>query len=684
MVAFASASFAQDSGQTEEQDGIEEIVVTGVTRDTVKFDATFSLNTLSEDDLKVLGAHGTAELLGNIPGFYPEGGTAGETHNNVLVRGLPQAGGYRYVPNLIDGLPAYEEPEAPFMNNDVFIKNDLMTTAVEAVKGGPGGILYSNALGSAVNYITRTGTQEYEGAFKLELGDWDHVRGEFFHAGPLNDNLTYAVGGFFRVAEGVRDVGYTGNSGGQLRANLLYTSDDESLTLKLQSHVIRDKTNFYQELPFALVSGRNLFAGDDMNPPANPGTPGSPVELDASDAQTLGVELGDGAVLSTATSFYQLYDAAGNQFDLDISDGINPEFNIFTVNVDKELDNGWSASAALRYTSGSNGFSALFNLPPQDDQAGNFRNSKLQAFCEDGIVDDMDDPDMDGIDDDTVFTTAHINDEQLCAVYGGVIPGAATLALDSPDLPTVTATVKGYYADTVTGADLSTATEAPDILANIRPVYGVVDAKNLTADFRLGKEFEIGGASHDLTLGAYVSHYTYDVFSVFASAWSDISEDARLVDFYAVDAMDQQVGPSITRGGVDQPAQFGLGASATMRTNALYALDHFSLLDDRLKVDVGVRWQELAVDRSTTNSFDDTNDGPDDLTPANVVRGSTADTLADNAVNLPDGRPRFASEEYDDIGWSVGANYLLAENTGFFGDISVYATVADSFRLPRL
>ncbi|MDC2887589.1 hypothetical protein [Psychrosphaera algicola] len=98
----------------------------------------------------------------------------------MLVRGLPQAGGYRYVPNLIDGLPAYEEPEAPFMNNDVFIKPDLMTVTVEAVKGGPSAILYSNALGAAVNYITRTGGQEFEGAYKLEVGDWGHVRNEFF------------------------------------------------------------------------------------------------------------------------------------------------------------------------------------------------------------------------------------------------------------------------------------------------------------------------------------------------------------------------------------------------------------------------------------------------------------------------------------------------------------------------
>lgn len=140
LFAQEAAQEAQQTEKAEVQD-IERVIVTGVTRNMQKMEATFSINTISEEEMKVLAPHGAAELLGNIPGFFPEGGTAGESHNNVLVRGLPQAGGYRYVPNLIDGLPVYEEPEAPFMNNDVFIKPDLMTTTVEAVKGGPGGVL---------------------------------------------------------------------------------------------------------------------------------------------------------------------------------------------------------------------------------------------------------------------------------------------------------------------------------------------------------------------------------------------------------------------------------------------------------------------------------------------------------------------------------------------------------------
>lgn len=624
LLALGSAS-SMAIAQSEDDEALsllEEVIVTGVAKETRKFDATFNINTLDQADIKQLAPNGTAELLGNIPGFFAEGGTAGETHNNVLVRGLPQAGGYRYVPNLIDGLPVYEEPEAPFMNNDVFIKGDLMTVSVEAVKGGPGAIFYSNALGAAVNYVTRTGTQTFEGEYKLELGDWGHVRNDFFVAGPINQNLTYAVGGYYRESDGQRDPGFTGNKGGQLRGNLLFTSDDERTTAKVQAHVIDDSTIFYQNVPFSVPNNRA------------PGTEDDPFEIDPGSVKSLGVDFGTGTVLSDATADYMLYDNEGKPLKLDLRDGIKPEFDIFTLEVMHELENGVRIEGKVRHTSGTSGFYAMFNDPPAE--------------------------------------TSRLTTDQYNRIksFSGVLGDAYADATS----------VKAYYTDTVTGTNLSTATEAPAILAHNIPVYAKVGADNLTGDFRLSKEFELGDSSHEVTLGAYASEFTYDVFSVFASAWGDISGSSRLVDLYAVNDAEQQVGPSITRGGMDQPAIFGLGADSTMQTTAFYLHDHMEFMDDRLKVDLGVRWQELDVDRTTTNSFDPGNSS-EDFTPNNIVVGSTSDTLADNFVNVPDGSPQQAKEKYDDYGWSVGSNYLLIED-GSWGDVSVFGTVSDSFRLP--
>ncbi|ESQ86498.1 hypothetical protein ABENE_18415 [Asticcacaulis benevestitus DSM 16100 = ATCC BAA-896] len=607
-----------------------EVIVTGVTMKTKKVQSTISTSTITEKDMQILAASGTAQLLANIPGFLPEGGTAGETHNNVQVRGLPQAGGYRYVPNLIDGLPAYEEPEAPFMNNDVFIKPDIMTVRVEAVKGGPGGILYSNALGAAVNYITRTGTDEFEGGYKLELGSDDRVRNDLFVSGPLTKNLTFAVGGFYRTSNGVRDPGFTANAGGQIRGNLKYTSDDGSLTVLLMGQHIDDRTAFYQNVPYAVPAT------------ATPGTTAAPFTVDTDLIQNLGLDFGTGTPVSNQTSFYQLYDASGKQFTLDIKDGIHPKFDIFTAEVEKVFGNGWKFNANIRSTEGSNGFSAMFQDPPVDTSYlinGNPRNSGDTGF--NGLI--------------------------HSAPYAPWYQNAVA--------------VKAYYTDSVTGTDLTTAKAAPAYLANNVPVRGFVEATTLVSDLRLAKNLDLGWSSHDLTFGVYNSHYTYDVFSVFARAYSTIEDSSRKVDFYAVDANGQQVGPSITKDSIVSPALFGLGATSSEQTKALYFLDHLTLLDDRLNIDAGVRWQELVINRVTTNSFNPGNTSAN-VTPNNVTVGSTNDSLAYKNVAIPNGAPQYDHQKYQGTGWSLGANYRLSGGKSGEGDTAIYATIAKSFRLP--
>nr|WP_206364821.1 hypothetical protein [Sphingomonas populi] len=65
------------------------------------------------------------------------------------------------------------------------------------------------------------------------LGSQNRVRNDLFVSGPINKNLTFAIGGFFRTSNGVRDPGFTANKGGQIRGNLKFTSDDETLNVIL-------------------------------------------------------------------------------------------------------------------------------------------------------------------------------------------------------------------------------------------------------------------------------------------------------------------------------------------------------------------------------------------------------------------------------------------------------------------
>ncbi|MEL6753811.1 MAG: TonB-dependent receptor plug domain-containing protein, partial [Pseudomonadota bacterium] len=198
VCAFSAPAVAQEAEEADEEARQETVIVTGVREATSKQDATFTINTFDQDQIRELAPISTADLLQNVPGIFAEGSTAGEASNNITVRGLPVTGGFRYAPQLIDGLPWFEESEVQFMNNDSAARADIMTRQVEVVKGGTGGILYSNGLGATVNHITRTGGQEFEGGYKLELADYGFVRNDLFVSGPINENLTYAIGGYYR------------------------------------------------------------------------------------------------------------------------------------------------------------------------------------------------------------------------------------------------------------------------------------------------------------------------------------------------------------------------------------------------------------------------------------------------------------------------------------------------------
>ena len=222
--------------------------------------------------------------------------------------------------------------------------------------------------------------------------------------------------------------------------------------------------------------------------------------------------------------------------------------------------------------------------------------------------------------------------------------------------------VQAVYTD-----DRSTVTS--DFLTFPVPFITTVEADSYSADFKFQKSFSFFG-DHDVTFGGYVTHYNYDMFFQAGFLVSDVSEDSRLVDLLAVDSAGNQIGPSLTDRGVFDHSLFGRNSDAAFMGYAAYALEHYEGFNDRLKVDVGIRYQRLDVDVVNRDYNVVT-----DQTPGDVAPGSTDDTLADDGVNVP-GNPQFQSDSFDAVGWSIGANYRILEN------LAVYAGFSDSFRLP--
>lgn len=245
----AESEPAQESAQapaaeSEEPENQDQIVVTGSAREQRRFDVSYAVNALSQDDVLKLAPKNYAELLGNVPGIHIEA-TGGEVQNITRVRGIPTDRGYLIFQQ--DGLPLYHEIDGFFFNSGEGMNRfDLMTERVEVVRGGPAPIYASNAAAIA-NNITVTGGEEARGRAQLTLGDTGLYRLDLMQSGKLAENTYFAIGGFLRQHDGYRDNGFPNDKGGQIRANLKHNLDNGFV--KLSVTYVNDKNLFYLPIP---------------------------------------------------------------------------------------------------------------------------------------------------------------------------------------------------------------------------------------------------------------------------------------------------------------------------------------------------------------------------------------------------------------------------------------------------
>ncbi|HEY0624899.1 TonB-dependent receptor [Sphingomonas sp.] len=221
LLSVSLPALAQDQAssapEADNQDG--EIIVTGRAGagERTKLDTSYAVTTLSNDMLRSRAPSSVTETLKSVPGFWVEA-SGGEGSGNVRARGIP-VDGFGSINLLEDGLPVQHDPALGYLNADQAFRIDESIDRIEVVRGGPSSIFYSNAPGGAVNYITRRATDEVAGNARLLYGPTaDLYRFDGWVGVPVAEGWSVDVGGFYRSERGVRDPGYTGNKGGQIRA----------------------------------------------------------------------------------------------------------------------------------------------------------------------------------------------------------------------------------------------------------------------------------------------------------------------------------------------------------------------------------------------------------------------------------------------------------------------------------
>ena len=310
--------------------GFERIVVTGaVSRKQTVMQSSVSVSSLTLDDIAVATPRSTAEIFRMLPGVRSEA-TGGEGNANIAVRGLPVAsGGAKFVTLQEDGLPVLQFGDIAFGNADIFLRADASLARLDVIRGGSASTTASNSPGGIINFVSKTG-EENAGSIAFTTGlDYDSFRTDFDYGGDINSDMRFHLGGFVRQGEGVRDPGYQGEQGFQLKGNL--TKEFNTGYVRLYFKHLNDKATSYMPMP--------MFADGSSVP---------------------GYDAGSDTLQSVyLTQTVRLN--GDNQISRgDVRDGMNPKVNSVGAEAVFDLAEGWTLENRFRVSDVSGNFNTPF------------------------------------------------------------------------------------------------------------------------------------------------------------------------------------------------------------------------------------------------------------------------------------------------------------------------------------
>ncbi len=233
---------------------VEDVVITATKTENFINQIPTRINLISPRQIEAIAAQSTDELLMNVPGVNISRSFGIFSHSStVTMRGLNGEEQGRVLV-MIDGIPTNKSDGGSVNWN---LLNPAQIERIEVVKG-PGSSLYGgNAMGGAINIITKKPTESFSGKVSADYGTYNTMRGQVLLSGRLNENsdqgLYYNFSSFYRQSDGYitqseadqianpyivesdlqewaanAQVGYDINKNNGFEINLLYFDDDRA------------------------------------------------------------------------------------------------------------------------------------------------------------------------------------------------------------------------------------------------------------------------------------------------------------------------------------------------------------------------------------------------------------------------------------------------------------------------
>ncbi len=198
LVTLLAAQSQAQSGDGNGALALEEVMVTAELRSENLQEVPVAVTAFTADEIVSRGIESTADFVALTPNVtFDDSFTVGNSF--VAVRGVTQINNADSpVAIVVDGVP---------QNNQKQFKMELYDVERIEVLKGPQGALYGrNAIGGAVNIVTKAPTNELEGYVTAGAGNGGLQRIQGALSGPIiEDELLFRVAGSYRESDGLID-----------------------------------------------------------------------------------------------------------------------------------------------------------------------------------------------------------------------------------------------------------------------------------------------------------------------------------------------------------------------------------------------------------------------------------------------------------------------------------------------
>jgi len=638
----ADQSIPQDLQLVMEVDALEmdEVVISAGFNQKSKLESSVAITTLDNSIVESLSPISSLEALKLVPGIYVNDAN-GEVGVEIIGRGL----GTAFFSIQENGLPSAisEMASNEQFTRDMFLRNDLTVSRIEAVRGGNSAVTTANAPGGVFNYINKTGTDQFEFEVRSRFGlqaEGQEIfnKLEIFTAGPVEGtDWKYAVGGHYRHDGGNRRTLFPHSQGGQVKANLHKVFQDR-LSVKLYGKYLNDRVGLNR--PTFVQNWDDIQAAD-------------------------GFEFNDNLILPEAQ--FDMIDGRASTEEAIQYKSINTK--------DQQKINEHTAGLRLSY-----------NLSDSWTVSSHTRVSKksltINHLAEEGG--------FASIDVDGLFSRLFSNFNWIVPIsdVNQVFRNTIIGQMEFYDINTNEVLASVDNSPLLLGG-------SPEVTLNNLPgqgnlFWGLIDNDELDMNEIIQQvDFNANLNKHQLTLGAYYHRVDNDRVLNSATSFLTVETLPRFIgtrvvldDFTSQAQFVPELRPLVPFAG--QTIQFasptglhGFNSQVneynelTERVLAFYINDEWKLTEP-ITAEVGVRYE--SIKHSGNSGITDESN----ITERPNGTDGDFSTVFDNAYNYFSGNQLPVDNDYNAFSYSVGVNYKASEHTAFYGRFSSSEKLLDA------